>query len=151
MADRLDATLADAARYRHWTPVALRFRDLDLLGHVNNVALAGWLEDGRVAMELPIQPLTAQYRGPVIVLADLHIQYREEVRFGAEVRVGTRVQRIGTSSVVIGQAVFADGHCAAVSEAVEVLIGPESRAPEPWPASFRSLFASWQVPSDPIG
>lgn len=143
MAARLDPTLADPDRYRHWTPVTLRFRDLDLLGHVNNVTLAGWLEDGRVAMEMPVQPLRADYDGPVIVLADLHVQYREEVRFGAEVRVGTRIQRIGTTSVTIGQAVFADGRCAAVAEAVEVLIGASSRTPEPWPANFRALFESW--------
>jgi acyl-CoA thioesterase FadM len=65
----LDPTLRDPAAFGHWTPVTLRFRDLDLLGHVNNVNLAGWLEDGRVGMELPVQPLTADYAGPVIVLA----------------------------------------------------------------------------------
>ncbi len=140
MADRLDASLADPAGFLHWTPVGLRFRDLDLLGHVNNVNLAGWLEDGRVALELPIQPCTAGYAGPVIVLADLHIHYRAEIHLGDEVRVGTRVQRIGGTSVVVGQAVFANGKCAAIAEAVEVLIGAESRKPEPWPAEFRALF-----------
>ena len=140
MAERLDQSLADPALYRSFHPVLLRFRDLDLLGHVNNVALAGWLEDGRVALELPVQPATPSYVGPVIVLLDLHIQYLEEIRFGDDVRVGTRVQRIGTTSVTIGQAVFASGKCAAIAEAVEVLIDQESRKPTPWPPAFRSLF-----------
>ena len=147
MADRLDPTLADPARFKHWTSVTLRFRDLDLLGHVNNVSLAGWLEDGRVGLELPVQPLTPAFDGPVIVLVDLHIQYLEEVRWGAEIRVGTRVQRIGTSSAVIGQAIFADGRCAATAEAVEVLIGSTSRKPEPWPAEFRTLFERYLAPT----
>ena len=145
---RLDPTLQDPAGFRHWTPVLLRFRDLYLLGHVNNVNLAGWLEDGRVALELPVQPATASYRGPVIVLLDLHIQYLEEIRFGAEVRVGTRIQRIGTSSLVIGQAVFADGRCAAVAEVVEVLIDPETRRPTPWPGEFRTLFERYLTSGD---
>jgi acyl-CoA thioester hydrolase len=136
----LDPTLRRADGFTHWTPVMLRFRDLDLLGHVNNVNLAGWLEDGRVGMELPVQPLTADYAGPVIVLVDLRIQFLAEVRPGSEVRVGTRVQRIGNSSVTIGQAVFADGECAAVAEAVEVLIDAETRRPTAWPDAFRSLF-----------
>jgi acyl-CoA thioester hydrolase len=147
MAPRLDPSLRDAAGFRHWTPVTLRFRDLDLLGHVNNVNLAGWLEDGRVALELPVQPLSAGYAGPVIVLADLHIQYLAEVRLGQEVRVGTRVQRLGSRSVTVGQAVFADGACAAVAEAVEVLIDPATRRPVAWPPEFRALFEAHLAPA----
>jgi acyl-CoA thioester hydrolase len=95
-------------------------------------------------MELPVQPLTADYAGPVIVLVDLRIQFLAEVRPGSEVRVGTRVQRIGSSSVTIGQAVFADGECAAVGEAVEVLIDAQTRRPTPWPDTFRELFSRYQ-------
>lgn len=137
MAELLDPTLAEAGRYRHWTPVTIRFRDLDLLGHVNNVNLAGWLEDGRVALEMPIQPCTAEYRGPVIVLLEARIRYLEEVKFGDQVRVGSRLQRIGTTSAVLGQAVFAGDTCAAIAEFVEVLIDPVTRRPTPWPAEFR--------------
>lgn len=140
----IDSSLKDPGSFRHWTPVLIRFRDLDLLGHVNNVNLAGWLEDGRVALELPIQPLTADYRGPVIVLVDSHIQYLDETRLGDEVKIGTRVQRIGTTSVVIGQAVFASGRCVAIAEFVEVLVGNESRKPLPWPPAFRALFEQWR-------
>jgi acyl-CoA thioester hydrolase len=143
VAGRLDSSLADRASYRFWTPVSLRFRDLDLLGHVNNVNLAGWLEDARANLELPIQPMTAGYNGPVIVLVDLHIQYLAEIRWGAEVAVGTRVLRLGTTSVTLGQAVFAGDECAAIAEIVEVLIGPTSRKPEPWPPAFRELFEQY--------
>ena len=144
MTNRLDPTLKDADGFTHWTAVILRFRDLDLLGHVNNVSLAGWLEDGRVGLELSIQPCTPSYRGPVIVLVDLHIQYLAEIHLGDEVRVGTRVQRIGETSAVIGQAVFANGVCAAIAEAVEVLIDETSRRPAPWPAEFRAHFEQFR-------
>jgi len=140
MAERLDETLKDAGGYRHWTPVVTRFSDLDLLGHVNNVKLAGWLEDGRVSLELPIQPCTADHRGPIIVLVDLRIQFLAEVHFEDQVRVGTRIQRIGTSSATLGQAIFAGETCAVIAEAVEVVIDPVARRPIPWPAEFRALF-----------
>ena len=146
MADPLDPTLKEAAGFRHWTPVLLRFRDLDLLGHVNNVNLAGWLEDARVALELPIQPCTADYRGPVIVLVESRIQYLAEIHFGSAVRVGTRVQRIGRTSVVLGQAVFVGDTCAAIAEFVEVLIDPVTRKPAPFPAEFQALFQSHTTP-----
>jgi acyl-CoA thioester hydrolase len=140
MTDRIDPTLKDASTYRLWTPVVLRFRDIDLLGHVNHGSVVGWLEDARVQLELPVQPVTVEYQGPAIVLLDLHLQYLHEIRMGAEVRVGTRVQRIGTASVTIGQAVFADGACAVIGEVVEVLIDHETRKPMRWPLEFRSLF-----------
>ena len=147
MTERLDASLRDLAGFIHWTPVGLRFRDLDLLGHVNNVNLAGWLEDGRVSLELPIQPCTPSYVGPVIVLLDLHIQYLEEIHLGDEVKVGTRIQRLGNTSVVLGQAVFANGKAAAIAEVVEVLINQESRKPTRWPPEFRALFERYLKPS----
>jgi acyl-CoA thioester hydrolase len=112
------------------------------------VNLSGWLEDGRVALELPVQPLTADYRGPVVVLAELRIQFLAEIHFGAAVQVGTRVQRLGRTSVTIGQAVFADGQAAAIAEAVEVLIDPESRRPMPWPPAFRQVFEQFLRPPD---
>jgi acyl-CoA thioester hydrolase len=147
MSDRLDPSLLDPAGFNHWTPVGLRFRDLDLLGHVNNVNLAGWLEDGRVSLELPVQPCTPSYRGPVIVLFDLHIQYLAEIHLGDDVKVGTRVQRLGNTSVVLGQTVFANGKAAAIAEVVEVLIDHQSRKPTPWPAEFRALFERYFKPS----
>jgi acyl-CoA thioester hydrolase len=140
VADQFDPTLGDPQAYGFWNPVLLRFRDLDLLGHVNNVAIAGWFEDGRVAIEMPIQPCTPDYRGPVIVLLEARIRYLREVRFADQVEMGTRVQRIGTTSVVIGQSIFANGQCAAMAEFAEVLIDPVTRKPTRWPAEFRAHF-----------
>ena len=138
--DRLPSYLREAAAYRHWVPVQVRFRDLDLLGHVNNVNLAGWLEDARVALELPIQPLVANYGGPILVLAELRIQYLEEVHHGNEIRIGTGVERLGRTSISFGQAVFAGDTCAAIARAVEVLIDHRTRAPTPFPPEFSTLF-----------
>ena len=137
---RLDPSLADPTGYRYWHPVVPRFRDLDVLGHINHVSLIGWLEDARVAFEMPIQPVDQLQTIPVIVLAELRVQFLEEVQFEDRVRVGLKVQRIGRTSLVLGQGVFAGDRCAAVAEAVEVLIGQTSRTPETLPESFRALF-----------
>ncbi len=144
--DRLPDRLRDPGSYRHWNPVVLRFRDIDLLGHVNNVALAGWLEDARVQVELPVQPMVPNYGGPVIVLAELRIQFIEEVHFEDQVRVGTCVERLGRTSVSIGQGVFAEERCVAVGRAVEVLIDEKTRAPAAWRPEFVSLFERYRIP-----
>ena len=138
--DRLPDRLRDPAGYRHWTPVELRFRDIDLLGHVNNVALTGWLEDGRARLELPIQPVAPASGWPAIVLAELRVQFLEEVHFEDSVRVGTAIERLGRTSVTLGQAVFAGDRCAAIARVIEVLIDDRTRAPTAWPPEFVALF-----------
>ena len=144
MTDRLPDYLRSRATYSHWTPVSLRFRDLDLLGHVNNIALAGLLEDARVALELPVQPLVPNYN-PVMVLVELRIQFLEETHYEDRITIGTAVERIGRTTVSIGQGVFADDRCLAIARASEVLIDGETRGPIPWPAEFTSLFERYRI------
>ena len=145
MTDRLPDATRNPRSYRHWTPVSLRFRDIDLLGHVNNVALAGWLEDARVALELPVQPMTAGYSGPIVVLAELRIQYLAETHWGDAIRVGTAVERLGRTSLTLAQAIFRGDECVVAARAVEVLIDPVTRAPMPWPAEFVALFEPHRI------
>jgi acyl-CoA thioester hydrolase len=142
--ERLPDYLRERSSYPHWTPVPIRFRDLDLLGHVNNVALAGWLEEGRVSMELPVQPMVPNY-SPVVVLVELRIQFLEETRYGDPITVGTGVERIGRTSVSIGQGIFADDRCLAIARASEVLIDGHTRGPIPWPSEFSSLFERYRI------
>jgi acyl-CoA thioester hydrolase len=153
VSDRLPDSFRDRAAYRHWTPVQVRFRDLDLLGHVNNVNLAGWFEDARVALELPIQPLVPNYGGPILVLAELRIRYLAEVHHGAEIRIGTGVERLGRTSVTFGQAVFVGATCAAIARSVEVLIDHQTRAPTPFPREFVTVFEPYLLdhPDPPPG
>jgi acyl-CoA thioester hydrolase len=143
--DRLPDRLRAPAAYRHWTPVEIRFRDIDLLGHVNNVALTGWLEDGRARLELPIQPVAPAPGKPAIVLAELRVQFLEEVHFEDAVRVGTVIERLGRTSVTIGQAVFAGDRCAVIGRVIEVLIDDRTRAPMAWPADFAALFERYRL------
>ena len=48
--DRQAIDLTDRASFSHWTPVSIRFSDQDPLGHVNNVALAAYVEAGRTML-----------------------------------------------------------------------------------------------------
>lgn len=146
MTSSVDPSLANPTAHRHWHPVLVRFRDLDVLGHVNHGNLVGWLEDARVALELPIQPIDELRARPVIVVAELRIRFLEEVRMDEDVKVGTCILRLGRSSMTLGQAVFSGGRCVAIAELVEVLIGQESRKPLPWPAEYRGLLEQYLKP-----
>jgi acyl-CoA thioester hydrolase len=142
-APRLDPALAQRATHRHWQPILPRFGDLDVLGHVSHVNLVRWFEEGRVNLELPIQPIDALQTGPVLVLAEMRVQFLEEAQLSDRVEVGTCVLRLGRSSVTVGQGIFAGDRCVAIAELVEVLIGGESRKPEPLPERFRAVFEQY--------
>ena len=77
-----------------------RFCDTDLLGHVNNTALPAWFEQARLPfLDLFCDDIATATRSTFpLVLAHLDLDFRHEIRLGAEVEVHTAVARLGTSS-----------------------------------------------------
>ncbi|MFQ5763376.1 MAG: acyl-CoA thioesterase [Rhodospirillales bacterium] len=116
--------LTDAGSFRRWTQVSLRFSDQDSLGHINNVAIAQYVEQGRVAL---IDGLMKD-RGDDIdyILANVHIDYRREMRFPGTVDVGGRLLAIGTKSITTGYGLFKDGQNVATATSVNVFFSPKT-------------------------
>ena len=136
--------LADPASFEHWTEEKIRFQDIDRLDHVNNVAIAGYAESGRVEFLEAVTPSTLQ-RGdaPFWVIAQLNVHFRSQAHFPGHIHIGTCVLRIGTSSVTLGQGMFdVDRRCIASAESVVVLIDPATARGVPLPDAARSAFAA---------
>lgn len=120
----------DPAVYRFWVTEHIRFADLDLLGHVNNVAFTIYAESSRAAFMhqtgfwIPKAP-----RQNVIVR--LELDYRRELHYPGEVRVGLRVLKIGNSSFTLGQALFSGEHCVATAVVVIVRMDAGTRRATP--------------------
>jgi len=113
--------LDERASYAHFARHSLRFADLDALGHVNNLATAAIFESVRVSFLAEAgMPVSAPKRG--FVIARMTVDYLRELHFPGEVEVGTRVLRIGRSSITIGQGLFSNGECIATGTAVCVRI-----------------------------
>lgn len=116
------------ARYAHWTTVSIRYCDQDPVGHVNNVAMAAFLEQARVAL---VYPLLKSLGGPhlQIVVARLVIDYLKELSFPGNVEIGSRIGHLGGKSFTIRHAVFkaGDEDCAATGESVVVFFDPAKR------------------------
>jgi acyl-CoA thioester hydrolase len=97
----------------------LRYADTDRQGHVNNAVFASFLETGRVELLYdPVAPLMEP--GAAFVIARLALELRAELRWPGMVQIGTRVARIGTSSVTLEQALYQGDVCAATAETVIV-------------------------------
>ena len=87
--------------FRYYQPLQLRYSDIDAQGHVNNARYITFTEyarsryltevglwDGRSFMDLDL------------IVADTHISYLAPIKLSQRIRVGTRVSKIGTKSMV---------------------------------------------------
>lgn len=119
--------LTDRSELRHWSSEKIRFQDIDRLGHVNNVAITIYAESGRVEFLDAVMPtaLTAG-NGSLWVIARLDIQFRAQSHYPGKVDIGTRVLRIGNSSITLGQGLFVGKRCIATTESVVVMVDPDT-------------------------
>ena len=119
--------LTDAGTYDHWVIEQVRFSDTDLVGHVNNVAIAAYVESGRVAYAGSLLAAAEQRTG--LTLRRVEIDYRSELHYPARLDVGSCLLAIGRTSLTVGTGVFTDGRCAATARAVLVAVGPDGPVP----------------------
>ena len=126
-------------RYSHWIKDHVRFSDLDPLGHVNNNAIGTYFENARAALFAILTP-SWPYGNNIFVLARSAIDFRHELHYPAQLMVGSCVLKIGTTSMVLANALFNEdtGNGIAFCESVSVLIDKDSRKPVPLPPELRA-------------
>ncbi len=112
-------TPASISDYPFITGDKVRYSDTDRLGHVNNAVFLSFLETGHVELlENPESPIVAP--GANLVLATVTLDFVDEIRWPGDIRVGTRVTRLGRSSIAFEQALFQGERC--VARASDVLV-----------------------------
>lgn len=117
----------------------LRFADTDRNGHITSSVFAICCQSGRLGLlSNPTRQLTPP--SSQFVLARLVLDYRREMHWPGAVEIGTRVERIGRSSITLAQALFQNDCCVATAQSVAVLMDATSRRACPIPlASVQRL------------
>ncbi len=87
-------------RFNFVVPVEVRFRDLDLLGHVNNAVIITYLETARIRYRMALME-TASLADVGLILAEVTCTYRSPAYYGEILEVGVRVSEIGNKSFVM--------------------------------------------------
>ena len=114
----------------HSVRVQLRWRDMDMLGHLNQSVYHELLEEGRAALITEILRRTGgDHAHGSFVLAHVDLDYHTEVRKDhGEVEISVRVARVGTSSVHLEHDIrLPDGRVAASGHAILVAWDPVTR------------------------
>ncbi len=111
--------------------VQLRWRDIDLLGHLNQSVYHELLEEGRIGYIAELMRRAGGERlNGSFVLAHVDLDYHAEVRKDhEEVDVVIRLAHVGTSSVQLGHEIrLLDGTVAASGKSVLVAWDPAARS-----------------------
>jgi len=112
--------------------VPSRFRDLDTLGHINNVAIGSFYEEGRAELNRACFPHDMRRAHKMrMLIADVHIQYLREAHYPGDLIVGAGIGHIGRTSYRIDLALFQNGECVGVCETVLVNTDGAGVAPIP--------------------
>ena len=95
--------------------------DLDLLGHVNNIAFSRFIQAARVeyCSRVGLEVYSGMTTGPI--LAASRVQFLSQLFFPGNVRILTRCRKTGSTSIVMEHALFSDnGTLCALAEDVVV-------------------------------
>ena len=133
------------------TKVSPRFGDVDCLGHINNVVLAGWFELAR-------NPLFNIFsKGPVLsreswplIMAHTEYDFTDQMFFQYEAEIRTYVDRIGNKSFTLFHEARQENRLCATGRAVIVCFEFSRNQSLPIPEDKRKLLAEHLL-SSPTG
>jgi len=126
----------DPAAYPHHDVIQTRFQDLDVLGHINNVAWAALFETARVRFYHTLSSLgPGRNRG---LVANVEINYLGEGNFPAEMTIVSGIGRLGTRSWQTLSLALQDGKPLATCDVTIVSTGVERTDP-----GFRAELEKW--------
>ncbi|MFQ5946290.1 MAG: acyl-CoA thioesterase [Anaerolineae bacterium] len=133
-------------RYRFSTHVSVRFRDIDVLGHVNNAVYFSYMEQARVryAQEVGIGP--AELGNFQFILAEESCRFVRPVRHGEDLLVRVRATEVRRSSFVLEYLIEVEepGELAALGRTVQVWYDYQAQKAVPVPYAARDRLAGYE-------
>ncbi len=118
-------------------PLALRWSDQDINGHVNNVQILTLLEEARIRATQLWTATTPGETGPRRIIRAMTADFNREVHYGLETTVWVWIPRIGTSSFVIGHLLVQEAQPCVYLEATMVVVDRETGQPIPHDSAYR--------------
>ena len=131
--------------YPYKIEIQTRFADVDLQHHLNNVRIVELYQEARSSFNVALwggSDLDARSHRLLVVRQS--IDYMDEARWPGAVLIGAGVSHAGNTSYSIGLAMFQDGRCVGISDAV--LVYATEQGPAPIPERMREVLATKMLP-----
>jgi len=130
--------------YRYFSEINTRWKDNDVYGHVNNVAYYSYFDT--VANKYLIEQGGLDISNAEVVgfVVASQCQYLAPIAYPEAIEVGFRANRLGSSSVEYGLAIFRKGESEAVAHGTftHVFVNRASGQSAPIPESIRRALES---------
>ena len=142
-----DPSRLELDHYPFRSSIDTQFADMDVVAHLNNIAIARYYESARVLGNIVLFGRDYFRRSAPfqMVLAQANISYLAEGNFPEPVQVGYGIGRIGNSSFVTHQGLFQNGACIGLCESVMVLT--VNGKPSPVPPQIREAMQGLMMPA----
>ncbi len=120
-----------------------RFSDFDMLGHLNNVSYAQFMDLGKTDYFARLSGGKIDWQDVTLVLANLNINYLAQTLYGEPLHVLTELDSIGNKSLTLHQQVInsATGQVKADAKAVMVNIDLKAGVTMPITDEWRERIA----------
>jgi acyl-CoA thioester hydrolase len=97
--------------------------DMDAFQHVNNTASIRWFESSRIRLiEHPLLSARLKAEGVAPILASVSCSYRRQLRYPDTVHVGSRVSKLGNTSLTLEHALVSEQLNCVASEGASVVV-----------------------------
>ena len=117
----------------------VRFGEIDAPQHVNNAVYLKWFENLRILYFADRDAWTIDGKRPKVVLRNLGLDYRSEIKLTDEYILTGRVTKLGTSSFTMEYAVWVQGRLTTTSHAVMVMLNNDN-SKRALPDQIRQMF-----------
>jgi acyl-CoA thioester hydrolase len=135
--------LPEKINYKYFLPITTRWSDNDIFGHVNNVIYYSYFDtivNQYLIEQGGFDPQTSQQIGYIV---QSNCQYISAISYPDKIQGGFRVNRIGSSSVEYGVAIFKDNNeLAAYGTMTHVFVDKETEKPMPINEQIRNALTS---------
>ncbi|HMO75642.1 MAG TPA: acyl-CoA thioesterase [Sphingopyxis sp.] len=112
-------------------PVPIRFADVDMFRHLNNVATGQFYEEARYELLAEARGQAAEGDRSALVIANVDTAFLGQARYPGTIDVATGIVSIGARSLVIGQGLFVGEKCIGCADSIVVATGPTGPVPLP--------------------
>ena len=137
-------------QYAFWLPVTVRWADMDSLGHVNNAKYFTYLESARTAFFDAVDLWRfREHPRQGIAVVQAACNFRQQVRYPAELEVGLRVTRVGGKSFTLEYGIFRKGTNEVVGDGSTVAVWMDFDASRALPIApeMRRILEAYQGPA----
>ena len=131
--------MADERKLVHVERIAIRWGDMDAMGHVNNTVYFRYMEQARISWFDTLIPADEAWKSTGLVIANASCNFKKPINYPGTVEVRVLAGAPGGSSVATFYELFIDEELCADGAATVVFIDMEKQKPVRIPERIRSL------------